>query len=351
MKKKTKYLIFLSVILLLIIVIIILLIQTEIQNHNPVDINSQEQIYYEVQSGAEPLTLAEDLENKEIINSAQVLYKIFLEQGGSLYVNSYVLSPSMTPQEIYDVITSPTSNFDNKNKLLIYEGETLDQIADSLASNLNIEANEVLNYWADTNNLQAWIKQYDVLTDDILDDNLIYPLEGYLYPATYDILASDDLTTITTKILDQTELNYEAYLKKQTPNGLNFHEALTLASIVQRETMTETDEYKVAGVFDNRLVQEMPLQSDITVLYALGEHKEIVTYEDLEVDSPYNTYQNQGLPPGPISSVELTALDAVYNPDNNDYLYFFAKQDTGEVIYSKTLEEHEQVAQQYAWEE
>ncbi len=152
-------------------------------------------------------------------------------------------------------------------------------------------------------------------------------------------------------MLNASEANYkELFGSKGPKEGFTFHDYLTLASIVERETMHAEDRAKVAGVFYNRIEENMPLQSDITVLYAKGEHKSLVTYDDLEYNSPYNTYKVDGLPPGPISSVSLASLEAVYKPDNNDYLYFFAKQDTGEVLYAKTLEEHEKNSKEFAWE-
>ena len=103
----------------------------------------------------------------------------------------------------------------------------------------------------------------------------------------------------------------------------------------------------IAQVFFNRLAIEMPLQSDISILYALGVHKELVTYEDLEVDSPYNLYKNTGFGPGPFNNPGTSAIEAVLNPLDNSYYYFVADLKTGKVYFSETLEEHNVLVEQY----
>ncbi len=340
---------------ILIIILIIFIISTlflVIKNNTnkALDPSNNENIYYEVKPGSDPYTVAQELQEMDVIIDAQNLYDLFVDNDGQLYVNTYVLSPSMTPEEIFNILNSPTSNINSEDKLLIYEGETVDQVAESLALLVDENKNQILDYWSDETNLNKWISKYEILTEDILSDQIIYPLEGYLYPATYDVLPEDNLESITLKILDQTNASYVGYLGKEGPENYSFHQMLTLASIVERETIFPKDKPKVAGVFLNRIRIDQKLESDITVLYALGEHKETVTYDDLEVDSPYNTYANLGLTPGPISSVSLETLDSTYNYEENDYYFFFAKQDTGEVIYTKTYEEHLQVSEKYAWE-
>lgn len=109
------------------------------------------------------------------------------------------------------------------------------------------------------------------------------------------------------------------------------------------------DRKKIASVFYNRIEQGMPLQTDPTVLYALGEHKDRVYYKDLEVDSPYNTYQNVGLPPGPIANAGTVSMEATLHPDNTDYLYFLASKD-GKVYFSKSLNEHNELKAKYITE-
>ena len=177
----------------------------------------------------------------------------------------------------------------------------------------------------------------------------MYPLEGYLYPETY-IITDTNATAeeVTEMILDHTDSMLSQRRESIEASGWTVHQFLSLASVVESESLFDEDRPKIAGVFINRLDAGMPLQSDITVLYALQEKKVDVTYADLEVDSPYNTYKYTGLPIGPVSAVSSRGMDDTLNYEGSDYLYFFAKED-GTVIYSKTYEEHEQAVSENLW--
>ncbi len=266
----------------------------------------------------------------------------------SFYAGDFGLSQSMSDKEVLEIITSPTSNIDTSREFLITEGSTLDTIAADLAEFTVADDSkaEILAYWSDPQTLNTIIENYDFVTDEILNKQILYPLEGYFFPATYKLSDDASLESITKLFLDTMEVKLEEVSFDNT--DLTVHQVLTLASVVERETLLDSDKPSAAGVFYNRLAQDMPLQSDITVLYAKQEHKEQVLYEDLEFKSPYNTYLNTGLPPGPIATVSVASIDAAANPEQNDYLYFFADQDTGELYFSKTIEEHESISSEHA---
>ena len=116
-----------------------------------------------------------------------------------------------------------------------------------------------------------------------------------------------------------------------------------MASLVEREGVTEKDRKKIAGVFFNRIDIDMPIQSDISVMYALNTHKTKLSNKDVRVDSPYNLYKNAGYGPGPFNTPSVQAIEATLNPSDRDenYLYFVANLKTGKVYYSHTLQEHE----------
>jgi UPF0755 protein len=123
--------------------------------------------------------------------------------------------------------------------------------------------------------------------------------------------------------------------------GLSLHEAVTFASIIEREVRVDKERAMVAGVYYNRLTQGLLLQADATVQFALGEQRDIITYKDLEIDNPYNTYRYKGLPPGPIAAPGKRAIEAVIYPETHDFLYYVTKKDgTGEHYFSKTYQEH-----------
>lgn len=311
---------------------------------------STTQEVFTINSGEGTKTILDNLYDQNLISSKVLSVLKVYRSGLEFYAGDFGLSQSQSDAEVLEIISSPKSNIDTSREFLITEGSTLDHIATDLAefTIANDSQEEILEYWADPATLDKIITNYDFVTDEILDKDILYPLEGYFYPATYKISDDANLEEITALFLDTMSLRLEEVDTSNT--DFTTHQLLTLASIIERETLSSEDKPIASGVFYNRLEADMPLQSDITVLYAKQEHKEQVLYEDLEYESPYNTYLNKGLTPGPISTVSIESIDAAANPDDNDYLYFFADQETGELYYSKTIEEHEAIASEYAWD-
>ena len=176
-------------------------------------------------------------------------------------------------------------------------------------------------------------------------------LEGYLFPDTYNI----DPEAAASEIVDQMLENFEVRVSTEIRDaferqGLTLHQAVTLASIIEREAVVPEEQPVIASVFLNRLALGMNLDADPTVQYALGLTeggwwKAELTVEDLEIDSPYNTYRYEGLPPGPIANPGLSALQAVAAPEDTPYLYFRALCDgSGRHAFATTFEEHLQNA-------
>ena len=165
-------------------------------------------------------------------------------------------------------------------------------------------------------------------------------LEGYLFPDTYEVwqdqlpqgLIDKQLKAFETKVVDVLDADRRA-------TGMSWHEILTLASIVEAEVRTAEDRRIVAGLFLNRLKKGMRLQSDATLNYVIGEGRARATAEDLALDSPYNSYERSGLPPGPIGNPSFSAIDAVIHAEKTEYL-FFLTDEAGKVYYAKTYSEH-----------
>ena len=134
--------------------------------------------------------------------------------------------------------------------------------------------------------------------------------------------------------------------EKQKKMGLTLQQVINMASIIEKEAVKDVDRPKIAGVFYNRLEIGMPLQSDATIQYIFDERKHIVSYSDLKIDSPYNSYLNKGLPPTPISNPGIKSIEAALEPEDNDYLYFVATVDGGN-NYSKTYDEHLKYVKEY----
>lgn len=173
-------------------------------------------------------------------------------------------------------------------------------------------------------------------------------LEGYLFPDTYQVDRGSNEVSIIEMMLDRfaAEMEELDYLDRAESNGVTLHEALTIASIVEREALVDEERPRIAGVIYNRLAIDMPLQMCATVQYILGTTKPELSYEDLEIDSPYNTYKIYGLPPGPISVPGRTSLLAAVQPETTEYLYYVAKSD-GTHAFAKTLVEHNANKERY----
>jgi UPF0755 protein len=163
--------------------------------------------------------------------------------------------------------------------------------------------------------------------------------EGFLYPDTYTFLPNANEHTIV-KTLNDTFYNKIYPLQGQIlKSKYTLHEIVTIASILEKEERTTYDRRMIAGVIENRLAKDMPLQVDATFLYLLGKGSFDLTKKDLAMDNPYNTYTHKGLPPGPIGSPSLDAIEAVLNPTDNEYLYYLANNH-GKTFYGKTYADH-----------
>ena len=168
-------------------------------------------------------------------------------------------------------------------------------------------------------------------------------MEGFLFPDTYEVepgTSSEAILQMMVRNFDD-KLTDEMRAKAEKLN-LSVYELVTLASLVEKEARYEEDRPIIAQVFFKRLEINMPLQSDTTIQYLLDTPKEDVTYADTEIDSPYNTYQHYGLPPGPVANPGLASIEAVLEPADTDYLYFVADR-AGHNHYSKSYDDHMEI--------
>lgn len=322
-------------------------------NHNFQPYNKEDTVKVEVQveQGVTLRDLADILEEKKLIRSASTFnFYLKTKDIGNLQAGSYRIAPSMTLDEIIAVIKD--GGIDRSNvvaKVLIKEGFTLEEIAKAIENaRPTITANDVLSVVADTDFVDQLVKQYpDLLTSMTTAQGVKYKLEGYLFPATYDILEQDTAKTLVEKMVEQFDIVLTPYYEQIKIQNRTVHQVLTMASLAEKEAVAFEDRQKVISVFNNRLAINMPLQSDVTILYALGVHKEIVTLADVEVDSPYNLYKHVGYGPGPFNSPSEEAVKSVLSPASTDFLYFVGDLKTGNVYYSKTLDEHNQLVEQY----
>ncbi|TCL51994.1 UPF0755 protein [Thermolongibacillus altinsuensis] len=345
-----------KIVLFVAIPIIVLMIAAIISGYlyiqsalKPVNPNSQQQIKVSIPIGSSVYDIASILEEKGIIKNATVFrYYVKFKNHADFQAGDYTLTPAMTLAEIVETLKTGKVIKPAKLKIIIPEGKQLTQIATIIAQKTGYSREEIMAKMNDRRYIEELMKKYPtVLSAEILNKNIRYPLEGYLFPATYSFSEKKpSIEQIIEAMLAKTEEVLVKYEGEMTERGLTVHTLLTMASLIEEEATEKVDREKIASVFYNRLQAGMPLQTDPTVLYALGKHKERVYYKDLKVNSPYNTYLHRGLPPGPIANAGEMSINAALHPADTDYFYFLATP-TGEVIFTKTLDEHNREKAKY----
>lgn len=256
----------------------------------------------------------------------------------------YTISPSMKLKEIAKIFME--AKFSQEDSITIPEGWRISDIASAFAD-------FKVKYSLDQEDKKEAYKKYKKEFIDALqhEENFKYDflkdkpkdvgLEGYLFPDTYRIYRQTKAEDLIKKMLDNFDQKLTPKLRKDIKSqNRTIFETITLASIVQKEVKSEEDMKKVAGVYLNRLHAGMKLESDATITYLTGKHDPQPSLADIQIESPYNTYLNFGLPKGPISNPGLAAILAAIYPEKHDYLYFITRLDTGEAIFSKDLNEH-----------
>ncbi|MET3700007.1 UPF0755 protein [Bacillus oleivorans] len=308
----------------------------------PVDPESREYKNIEIPIGSSVTSIANILEDGNIIKDGTIFkYYIKFKNESGFQAGQYELSPSMTFDQIIESLKTGRVIREVDFKVTVPEGLWLEDIAGKIAKQTGQTQEEVFATLNDPAFIEQMMEEFPfILTEDILNESIKYPLEGYLFPATYSYYEDENtVEAIVRKMLSKTSdvlMEYQGMLEEKQ---LTVHEALTLASLIEEEATESVDRHLISSVFYNRIEIGMPLQTDPTVLYAKGEHQERTLYEDLEIDSPYNTYIHTGLPPGPISNAGVSSIEAALNPEVTKYLYFLATPE-GEVLFSETLEEH-----------
>jgi UPF0755 protein len=243
----------------------------------------------------------------------------------------------LTIREIVKILATGEA-LSKERKITIVEGWNINDIDKYFKENNIISDNSFINMAkAAIGNWQLEIERPEFLSDAPLSANL----EGYLFPDTYRIFKDAAAEDIVKKML----INFNDKLTDEMRNeiarqGKTIYEVVTMASIIEKEVRTPEDIKIVSGIFWDRIKYGQSLESCATLAYILGVNKEQYSIEDTKIDSPYNTYRNPGLPPGPICNPGLNAINAAIYPQYTEYNYFLNRQDTGETIFSKTLDEH-----------
>ncbi|NBI80630.1 endolytic transglycosylase MltG [Clostridiaceae bacterium] len=280
--------------------------------------------------------LSGELEDYGIINYS-ALFKLFVkftDNDTVIHTGTYALNPSFDYQQIVRVLQRrETSTVEIE--VSIPEGYTNAQIKERLVEMGVCSEADIDEY------LNSYNYKHDYLEERLPASKGW--LEGYLFPDTYKFNANNAKMTLN-KMLNNFKSKYDEPIQQGAEAlGRNQHEIVTIASLLEREAKVDEEFARIAGVIYNRLSSpDFPrLEIDATLLYALGEHKEVLTDADKEVDSPYNTYKIEGLPPGPICNPGYTALYAATHPEDHNYYYYVAMPD-GTHLFANSYEEHQQ---------
>lgn len=328
----------------------------------PINTEATKTIQVEIPEGSSTKEIANILFENDLIKNATVFnYYSKIKSYNNYQSGFYNLSQSMSVDDLAKALQesgTPTAQEEPAGKVLIVEGYTLTQIANSVTLNAKTDdktdktpftSEEFLATVTNQEFIDRMVATYPNLFASLpaADSGVIYRLEGYLFPAVYDYYDDATIEDLVEQMISTTDARLQPYYEAIANKNLTVNEVLTLASLVEKEGSTDEDRRNIASVFFNRLNAEMPLQSNIAILYAQGKLGEETTLAedtniDTSIESPYNIYWRAGLMPGPVNSPSLSAIEAVLNANATDYYYFVADVTTGTVYFANTIEEHDQ---------
>ena len=307
---------------------------------------SDEVVLFTIEAGESKMDIIDKLDQEGLIKSkiASYIY-VGLHRNLNLQAGEYELKENMSLKEILNKFhEGDIVEEDYTFTITFVEGRRLVRYAEDIAEVTGSSTDEVLNTLSDSEFLDELISEYWFLSDDILNEEIYYPLEGYLFASTYELYDGSSIKDIVVRMLDGMDAVLSEYKDDLLASDYSIHELLTLASIVEVEGSTSDDRAGVAGVFYNRLKAGWSLGSDATTYYAAGvefSDRDLYVSEINDVNA-YNTRTAAmagKLPVGPICSPSKESIEAVLYPEEHDY-YFFVADKNGKTYFTKTNAEH-----------
>ena len=330
----------------------------------PLDSSSTEYITVDIPEGSGNKYIGQILEKAGVIKSATVFnYYTKFKNYSNFQSGYYNLQASMDLDEICKLLKeggTPQPEKPSLGKILVTEGYTIKQISEAVTKNsakknasTPYSSEDFLKVVQDEAFISKMAAKYPKLLSSLPSaDQVTYRLEGYLFPATYSYYKETSMEDIVEEMISTMDSYMSQYYDTIAASGKSVNDVLTLASLVEKEGSTDDDRRNIASVFYNRMNNNMPLQSNIAILYAMGKLGEETSLADdasidTSIDSPYNVYTNTGLMPGPVDSPSLAAIEATVNPASTDYYYFVADVKTGKVYYSENFDDHQANVEKY----
>ena len=315
---------------------------------SPVDKNNSENLRLEVNKNDTFYSIGDKLTSLGLIRNS-FIYKIQikLKKPNNLQAGVFELSKSMNLDEIIDTLNSGSKINGTLINITIKEGLNIRKLAKLIDEKTENTYDDVLNKVSDKTYLNTLISKYWFLNEDILNTSIYYPLEGYLFPDTYQISTKFSVEEIFKVLLDQTDKVLSKYKNQITSSKFSIHQIMTLASIIELEAGNANDRSGVAGVFVNRINARMALGSDVTTYYALkiDDFSHSLTKSELNTcNNGYNTRCSGklGLPVGPICLPGEESIKAAINPTSHSYYYFVADK-TGKTYLTSNYTEHNRI--------
>ena len=313
---------------------------------SPVNQDDNTSYSIEIPMGSGSATIAQKLENEGLIKSA-IAFKIYvkLNKVSNFQAGTYNLAKNLSVEEITEILQTGKVNSKDVISITFVEGKNMRWVASKIAETTNNTEEDVYTLLKDEEYIDSLIEKYWFITDEIKNKDIYYPLEGYLFPDTYQFENKDvKVEKIFETLLDQMDSKLSTYKTDIQNSKYTVHQILSTAAIIENEAVFDADRKDVAGVIYNRLNQNMAIQSDVTTYYAF---KIDMGSRDLYLSeiNKYNPYNTRGpnmegkLPVGPISMVSLASIEAAINPNENSYIYFVADK-TGKVYFTRTYDEH-----------
>lgn len=307
-------------------------------NNGLTTLNSND-VEYEIKKGQSASSVVDELVAGGIIKN-KLIYKIHLKlenETSHFKAGTYTIQPYTTLVLLNGQFNKGDSSKEENIQFTILEGWTTEEALVEIEGKTGVSQASLLDY-AKTTELDYWF-----LAGVEKDDHM---LDGVLYPDTYLVKKDPTAKDVLSKVLSNLDRKLTPLKSQFETSSLSTNEILTAASLIEKEARHDRDRPKIAQIIYNRLSEDMLLQIDATVLAVVG-HKQLVTYEDLKVDSPYNTYKYKGLPPTPIAMPSMASIEASLNPEAHDYLFYVADRDTGYHHFAKTFQEHKENIEKY----
>lgn len=332
-RKKCALCTMLKLVLVIAIIVAIAKVSFNYFIYTPVDSENTGEISIVIKKGSNVKDVATLLKENDLIRNefAFTLYSKYEDLDSKIIAGRFILQKSQNTDEILKTITESKTS---ESVITVQEGLAVRDIDTKLVNLDLIQPGDFNKAVQDFNEYET----YSFINKEVAT-SLEYPLEGYLYPDTYFLDPGDfDNNDLIHKMLSNFENKIDPIRSEINNNEYTLHEILSMASILQKEVRTEDDMPIVAGILWKRLESNWHIGADATILYITG--KQTISYDDLQIDSDYNTRLHVGLTPGPIGNPDIRYIKASLNPEDSEYWYYLTTLDTGEVIYAKNNDQH-----------